>query len=81
MLAPYTQPWAPLWENITSSTKTISTKHIPLSLQKHQAMTPDNMYGKFREVWTCGFLNTLADIQTYIQTHTSQYFALLPGAK
>jgi len=69
----YTQPWAPLWENMTSSTKTISTKHIPLSLQKHQAMTKDNTYRKFCEVWTCVFKYP----SRHRNIHTDTYITIL----
>jgi len=43
--------------------------------------TTGNMYGKCREIWTCGFWDMRADRQTNTQTHWSLYFASLPGAE
>jgi len=39
------------------------------------------MYKTFREIWTCGFSDMRADTHVDIQTHSSQYFAPLQGAK
>jgi len=61
--------------------KTGSTLSIAMSSEEDRATTPDSMYRKFHEVWTCGFSDILADTQTDRHTSSPQYFAHLPAAK
>jgi len=60
--------------------KTGSTQHIVLSLEEDWATATVNMYGKFREVWTCGFWDMRADRQTDRHAHRNTLHPL-PGAK
>ena len=46
-------PCCPLWANMTLSIK--AKVHNAFSSEKHRATARNNMYRKFREVWTCRF--------------------------
>jgi len=56
------------WRN-RKKIKINTIKRIQLLSEEDRATAPSNTYGKFREVWTCGFvLDMLGDRQTDRQT-------------
>jgi len=58
-------PFAPLGENMTSSTK---PEVYVLQLASEKDRGTGNVHRKFGEIWTCDFVNTRADRQTDRQT-------------
>jgi len=65
--------FGPLYENMTSSTKpeVHNALHCGYRTTKSRRAT-DNMYRKFREVWTYTFWYIRADRQTYRHTHADR---------
>jgi len=71
----YASCFAPLCENMTSSTKPRSTQRNVLLLKKDWATTTGNMYRKFGDIWTRGFWDMPANKQT--NRHTNWYTDIL----